>query len=58
MSHLVVADLFTRFDVSRVLLLRAQGLSCHEIAKKLHCDRVELIRLIRVINDLTRGPTS
>lgn len=58
MSHLVIADLFKRFDVHRVLLLRAKGGTIHEIAKELRCDRVDLIRLLRVINDLTRGPTS
>lgn len=58
MTHLVVADLFERFDVKRVLLLRNQGLSVHEIAKKLRCERIDLARLLRVINDLTRGPTS
>jgi hypothetical protein len=54
---LVVADLFAQFDIQKVLLSRSKGASADEVAKKLGYSRLDVIRLLRVINDLSRCPT-
>jgi len=54
---LVVSNLLSGFDINKVLLLRAKGSSADEVAKKLGYSRLDVIRLLRVINDLSRCPT-
>lgn len=54
---LVVADMLDRYDLRKILVLRAKGETADEIADKLGHDRIEVIRLLRVIRDISRTPT-